>query len=41
MKTKNICILGLGYVGLPVAYLCLEKGLKVKGYDVDKEKIRK
>jgi len=39
MSKKIICIVGLGYVGLPLSYLCLEKGLKVYGLDVDKEKI--
>ncbi|MBS3100939.1 nucleotide sugar dehydrogenase [Candidatus Woesearchaeota archaeon] len=36
---KTITIVGLGYVGLPVACLCAEKGNKVYGLDVDKNKI--
>tara|TARA_B100000212_G_scaffold269557_1_gene208933 strand:+ start:7555 stop:8805 length:1251 start_codon:yes stop_codon:yes gene_type:complete len=37
---KEIQIIGLGYVGLPLALLCDKKGLKVKGYDIDKDKIK-
>jgi UDP-N-acetyl-D-glucosamine dehydrogenase len=36
---KIITIVGLGYVGLPLACLCAEKGHKVFGLDVDTEKI--
>lgn len=36
---KTITIVGLGYVGLPLACLCAEKGYKVYGLDVDKNKI--
>ncbi len=32
----TICIIGLGYVGLPLACLCAEKGFRVKGLDLDK-----
>jgi len=35
----SVAIIGLGYVGLPVTCLCVEKGMKVYGADVDKEKI--
>ena len=28
---QNVTIIGLGYVGLPIACLCAEKGFKVKG----------
>jgi len=38
-KDKKICIVGLGYVGLPLAYLCIKKGYKVTGYDIDDKKI--
>jgi UDP-N-acetyl-D-glucosamine dehydrogenase len=34
-------IIGLGYVGLPLALLCAKKGLNVKGYDIDLRKIEK
>ena len=36
---ETVAIIGLGYVGLPVACLCVEKGLKVYGADIDKNKI--
>jgi nucleotide sugar dehydrogenase len=35
----KICVVGLGYVGLPVAELCVKKGFDVYGFDVDKKKI--
>lgn len=35
----NITIVGLGYVGLPLACLCAEKGNKVYGFDIEKSKI--
>ncbi|MBI2541598.1 nucleotide sugar dehydrogenase [Candidatus Woesearchaeota archaeon] len=35
---KTITIVGLGYVGLPLACLCAEKGHKVYGLDTDKNK---
>ena len=33
------CIMGLGYVGLPLAEVLLKKGFKVIGYDVSKERV--
>ncbi len=36
---KKITIVGLGYVGLPLACLCAERGNEVFGFDVDKNKI--
>lgn len=36
---KTITIVGLGYVGLPLACLCAEKGYKVYGFDIDKSKV--
>ena len=38
MKT-SLAIIGLGYVGLPLACLCVEKNLDVYGIDIDKNKI--
>ena len=35
---KTVTIVGLGYVGLPLACLCAEKGHKVYGLDIDKSK---
>ena len=36
---KTVTVVGLGYVGLPLACLCAEKGLKVYGFDIDKNKV--
>ncbi|MBD3164414.1 nucleotide sugar dehydrogenase [Candidatus Woesearchaeota archaeon] len=36
---KKICVLGLGYIGLPIASLFATYGLKVTGVDIDKENI--
>lgn len=36
---KTLTVVGLGYVGLPVACLCAEKGYRVYGLDVDKNKV--
>lgn len=33
-------VVGLGYVGLPVAMALCERGFKVAGFDVDKEKLK-
>jgi UDP-N-acetyl-D-glucosamine dehydrogenase len=38
-KTAKVGIIGLGYVGLPLACLFAEKGFKVTGFDVDPKKI--
>lgn len=35
----KVAIIGLGYVGLPLACLCVEKGMDTYGIDVDKNKI--
>tara|TARA_B100001540_G_C15812555_1_gene645369 strand:+ start:2672 stop:3997 length:1326 start_codon:yes stop_codon:yes gene_type:complete len=37
----NVGIIGLGYVGLPLALEFLQKGFKVIGHDIDKSKIDK
>ncbi len=37
MKTKSICILGLGYIGLPTAALFAAKGMPIHGVDVNEE----
>ncbi len=36
---KTVCVIGLGYVGLPLAIRAKEKGYDVIGFDLDKEKI--
>ncbi len=42
-KIKNreivFCVMGLGYVGLPLAEVLLKRGFKVIGYDVLKERV--
>jgi len=44
-KIKNgkalIGVIGLGYVGLPLALICAENGFKVLGFDVDEKKTQK
>ena len=40
-KLKTVCIIGLGYVGLPLAVQAALKGYIVYGLDNDKEKIKK
>jgi UDP-N-acetyl-D-glucosamine dehydrogenase len=38
-KVKNIAVIGLGYVGLPLACLCAYKGMHVSGVDTDNNKV--
>jgi UDP-N-acetyl-D-glucosamine dehydrogenase len=38
-KTANVCVLGLGYVGLPLGLTFAEAGFRVVGIDVDEEKV--
>ena len=40
MKQKSICILGLGYIGLPTAAFLASKKTNVLGVDIDKKKIK-
>lgn len=40
-KSANIGVIGLGYVGLPLALELAEVGFKVYGIDVDVNKINK
>ncbi len=35
----TICIIGLGYMGLPTGLLLAKSGYNVRGYDIDEEKI--
>lgn len=35
----NICVIGIGYVGLPTAAMFASKGLKVIGYDVNEKAV--
>jgi UDP-N-acetyl-D-glucosamine dehydrogenase len=40
-KTALVGIIGLGYVGLPLARAFTDRGLAVQGFDVDSEKVGK
>lgn len=40
-KSGRICVIGLGYVGLPLAMSFAKAGLSVLGIDISKEKIKK
>lgn len=37
---RDIAVVGLGYVGLPLALLAEERGYRVRGYDIDEAKMR-
>ncbi len=39
-KSAQICVLGLGYVGLPLAVGLAEAGYKVTGLDIDEARVR-
>ena len=38
-REAKICVIGLGYVGLPLAVEFAKAGFTVTGFDLDKEKI--
>ena len=38
-RTASIAVVGMGYVGMPLAHAVLEAGYKVIGFDVDDRKI--
>ncbi len=38
---KTVCVVGLGYIGLPTALLMAQGGLTVYGFDVDESKLAK
>jgi UDP-N-acetyl-D-glucosamine dehydrogenase len=40
-RTATVGIIGLGYVGLPLALLFADAGFPVTGFDVDREKVEK
>lgn len=40
-KEAKVGVLGLGYVGLPLAVAIAEKGFLTYGFDIDKEKVKK
>jgi len=39
MESK-VCVIGLGYVGLPLAMLCSKKGYETYGIDIDENKLK-
>ncbi len=39
MQQPKICVVGLGYVGLPLAHAFAKKGYTVYGYDVSKRRV--
>lgn len=38
-KDKKVCVIGMGYVGLPLAAVCAKKGYEVTGFDTDQAKL--
>ncbi len=38
-KEEKIAVIGLGYVGMPIAVAFANKGIKVVGFDLNKEKV--
>ena len=38
-RDENLAVVGLGYVGMPIAHAFAKKGLNVIGFDLNKEKI--
>ena len=40
-KDKKICVIGLGYIGLPTACYLAKAGYKVIGFDLNKAKIKR
>jgi nucleotide sugar dehydrogenase len=39
LKSESLALVGLGYVGMPIAHAFAKKGLNVIGFDINKEKI--
>lgn len=38
-RNQKVCVIGLGYVGLPLAVRCVEKGYETYGLEMSKEKV--
>jgi UDP-N-acetyl-D-mannosaminuronic acid dehydrogenase len=38
-STKKVCVVGLGYIGLPTAIVAAQAGLKVVGIDINEEAV--
>ncbi len=39
VPVKQVCVVGLGYIGLPTAIIAAEAGFQVVGFDVDSERV--
>ena len=39
-KEESLALIGLGYVGMPIAIAFAKKGLNVIGFDLNKDKIK-
>ena len=37
MREKKVCVIGLGYIGLPTAALLASRGYLVSGYDINND----
>ncbi len=40
MLNRKVCVVGLGYVGLPLLCLCIEKGYKTYGFDINEKSVK-
>ena len=38
-KQESLSLVGLGYVGMPIAHAFAKKGIKVIGFDLNEQKI--
>ena len=41
MNKKTVCVIGLGYIGLPTAALIANKGFLVSGIDINEDIVLK
>src|SRR5437870_6608908 len=41
LRTARVCVIGLGYVGLPLAETFAAGGYRVLGFDIDSAKVEK
>ena len=37
MEFKSLCVIGMGYIGLPTASIFASKGLQVTGMDINQD----
>ena len=38
--SRSVCVVGLGYIGLPTSFLLARSGVKTVGFDIDENKIK-